>query len=91
MKRFGWILVMLIVAAPVWSANKKISVAEMKDMLVSMHSAGKSDLEVATALKQVDLTEELTRTVMNDWRIIYPQVVSCLSNRSMFLRRAPRC
>lgn len=35
-------------------------------MLVSMHSAGKSDLEVATALKQVDLTEELTRTVMND-------------------------
>ena len=43
MKRFGWTLVLLALAAPAWSAsNKKISVQELKDQLNSLHSASNS-------------------------------------------------
>ena len=65
MKKNGWILLLIVAAAPAWSANKKITVAELKAMLVSMQEAKKDDADVATALKQVDLSEELTRTMMN--------------------------
>jgi hypothetical protein len=64
MKRFGWILVILMAAAPAWAA-KKITVEQLKDMLASMQQTKKTDAEVATALKQVELSEELTRTAMN--------------------------
>lgn len=64
MKRLGWILVLLLAAVPAWSA-KKITVGELKDSLLSMHQDKKSDADVASALKQVQLTEELTRSVMN--------------------------
>ena len=66
MKRFGLIAVLLMAVTPAWSANRKITVAELKDMLTTMHQAAKSDQDVATALKQVELTEELTRTEMNN-------------------------
>lgn len=53
-------------ALPTWSAAKKITVAELKDMLAAMHRDKKSDADVATALKQVQLSQQLTRAVMND-------------------------
>ena len=66
MKRFGWIFLLLIAAAPVWSASyKKMSVEEMRDMLTSLQHAQKSDDEIATQLKQIELTEELTSATMN--------------------------
>jgi hypothetical protein len=65
MKRFGWILVLLIMVAPAWSANKKITVGQLEDLLHSLHQANKTDADVAAELKQVDLTEELTRSTMN--------------------------
>jgi hypothetical protein len=64
MKRFGWILVLLLAASPAWAA-KNITVQQLKDLLVSLQQAKKSDADVAAALKQVVLTEELTRDVMN--------------------------
>jgi hypothetical protein len=64
MKRFGWILVLLTLATPAWAA-KKISVQQLRDMLVSLAQAKKADADVATALKQVELTEELTQATMN--------------------------
>jgi hypothetical protein len=64
MKRFGWILVLLMAASPAWAA-KKITVQQLKEMLVSMQQEKKTDLETADALKQVELTEELTRSTMN--------------------------
>lgn len=64
MKRFGWILVLLMAASPAWAA-KKITVQQLKDMLVSLQQEKKTDLETADALKQVELTEELTRSAMN--------------------------
>jgi hypothetical protein len=63
MKRLSWILLVLLAVAPAWSANKKLTVQGLKDLMVSMQ--GKSDQDIATALKQVDISEELTRTMMN--------------------------
>lgn len=64
MKRFGCILALIILAAPAWPA-KKITVGELTDLLKSLQAQQKSDQEVANELKQVQLSEELTRTVMN--------------------------
>jgi hypothetical protein len=64
MKRFGWILVLMMLASPAWAA-KKITVQQLKDLLVSLQQSKKTDAEVSTELRQVELTEELTRTMMN--------------------------
>ncbi len=65
MKQLGWFLALaLTTAVPAWCA-KKITVAELKDTLAAMHKDGKSDDEVAAALKQVELSEQLTRAAMN--------------------------
>ena len=64
MKRFAWILVVLFLASPAWAA-KKITVQQLKDMLFSLQRLHKTDAEVAAELKQVELTEELTRSAMN--------------------------
>jgi hypothetical protein len=64
MKRFAWILVILFLASPAWAA-KKITVQQLKELLVSLQREKKTDTEVAAELKQVELTEELTRSAMN--------------------------
>jgi hypothetical protein len=64
MKRFGWLLVLLMAASPAW-ANKKVTVQELKDLLVSLQQAKKSDADVAAELEQIQLTEQLTRSTMN--------------------------
>jgi hypothetical protein len=63
MKRFGWILAFFITASPAWAKN--ITVQQLKDLLVADQQAKKADADVAVDLKQVVLTEELTRTMMN--------------------------
>lgn len=64
MKNLAWIVILAVSTAPAWCA-KKMTVADLKQTLETMHQQGKSDQEVADALKQVELTEELTRSVMN--------------------------
>ena len=49
---------------PAWPA-KKLTVAQLTDLLRSLQQDKKTDQEVATELKQVQLSEELTRTTMN--------------------------
>ena len=58
MKRLVWILVVLMLASPAWAA-KKLTVQQLKDLLVSLQQDRKTDEEVAAELKQVELTEEL--------------------------------
>lgn len=65
MKRFGCILLMLMAAMPAWPAVKKITAQELKDMLTQMQQDKKSDDEVATALKQVEMSEQLTPAMLN--------------------------
>ncbi|HEY1209927.1 MAG TPA: hypothetical protein VGE85_11205 [Terracidiphilus sp.] len=66
MKRLGWILVLLMLASPAWPANNKITVQQLKDLLVSMKQSNKTDEEVSTRLKDIDLSEELTAAVKSD-------------------------
>lgn len=65
MKRFVWIALLLLVAVPAFSAAKKITIAELKNMLATMHTQNKSDEDVANALKQVVLSEQLDRATIN--------------------------
>lgn len=63
MKRFGLIVMLLMLVTPAWAA-KKITVAQLEELLHSLQQAKKTDAEVADQLRQVELTEELTRDVM---------------------------
>lgn len=67
-KRWGWsascLGCILLVVTPAWAA-KKVTVKELEELLVSLEQAKKSDEEVANTLKQIELSEELTRSTMN--------------------------
>ena len=84
MKRFGWILVVLMLASPAW-ATKKITVQQLKDLLVSLHQDRKTDADMAAELKQVELTEELTRSAMNS---LVSYVSGSLSTEQIYVLEA---
>jgi len=85
MKRFCCIALMLLAAVPAFSAAKKVTVAELKDMLVTMHKANKSDEEVSIALKQLQITEQLDRATMNS---MADQVPGKLSTEQLYVLEA---
>jgi hypothetical protein len=58
-------LAIILTTMPAWCA-KAISVGQLEDMVRSLQQAGKPDVEVANALKQVELSEQLTLVRMND-------------------------
>jgi len=64
MKRFLLCLALLALALPGW-CERKVTVNQLGEMLRSFQQEKKSDPEVANALKQVELTEQLTRAAMN--------------------------
>jgi len=64
MKELTLFVILAVMAVPAWSA-KKATIAELKETLARMEKQNRSDQEVADALKQLDLTEELTRSTMN--------------------------
>lgn len=65
MKKLGWVVILALAAVmPAWCA-KKVTVADLKSTLNTLHSQNKSDADVANALKQLELSEELTRATMN--------------------------
>ncbi len=89
MKRFGWILLLFVAAAPAWAA-RKITVEQLKETLVSLHQAYKEDAEVATRLKEVELSEELTPNAKKGLAPYVPgplseEQLSILEGRSAFL------
>ena len=55
---------LVLSVVPGW-CEKKITVGQLEDMLRSLQQQKKDDGDVATALKQVELTEELTPARMN--------------------------
>ncbi|WP_109486787.1 hypothetical protein [Occallatibacter savannae] len=64
MKRCILLLLLLSLASPAWSA-RKVSVAQLQDLLRSLHDEKKSDSEAAAALQELELQEQLTRSAMN--------------------------
>ncbi|KAA6457952.1 hypothetical protein DYQ86_21550 [Acidobacteria bacterium AB60] len=84
MKRAGCIALMALATIPAWAA-KKMTVAELKDLLTTLHQQGKGDADVAAALKQVQLSEELTRGMMNS---LVPEVPGQLSTEQIYVLEA---
>ena len=84
MKQLGLVLVLALAATPAWCA-RKVTVAELKDALASMHRDNKGDADVANALKQLELSEELTRSVMND---VVADVPGPLSTEQIYVLEA---
>ncbi|HWE83447.1 MAG TPA: hypothetical protein VG267_00780 [Terracidiphilus sp.] len=85
MNRFTWsLLAIFLLASPAW-ADKKITVGQLEDLLRSMQRDKKADVDVATALKQVELSEELTRARMNS---IIPLVPGPFSTEQIYILEA---
>jgi hypothetical protein len=80
-KRFAWLIVILLIASPCW-ASKKITVQQLKDMLAAYQQSHKSDAEVAAELKDIDLTEQLTHSTMNS---LTPLVPGQLTSEQLFV------
>jgi hypothetical protein len=71
MKRFGWIFTVLLATSPAW-AVQSITVDQLKALLTADQQAKKTDAAVADDLKQVMLTEALTKPVMNGLAPLVP-------------------
>ena len=71
MKRIAWLVVILLTAAPCWGA-RKMTVQQLKDMLAAAQKSQKPDAEVAAQLKDVELTEVLTHSVMDGLKPLVP-------------------
>jgi hypothetical protein len=71
MKRFGWILLILMAAVPA-PAARKVTVQQLQGLLQSLQQANKADAEVADELMQIELTEELTKTTMDSLTSLVP-------------------
>ena len=86
MKRLRWILPLIALTMPAWSADsKKVTVAQLQDLLTSAQAAKKSDEDVATQLKQIELSEELTAATMNSMASLVP---GPLSTEQMYVLEA---
>jgi len=71
MKRMVWILAVLTLASPAWAA-RKLTVQQLSDLLASVQQNKKTDEELAADLKQIELTEELTRAATNKFVALAP-------------------
>ena len=70
-KRFVWLVVILLIASPGWAA-KKMTVQQLKDLLAADQKSQKSDADVAGELKDVELTEEMTHGTMDSLKPLVP-------------------
>ncbi|HEY6490828.1 MAG: hypothetical protein WCC26_10950 [Terracidiphilus sp.] len=86
MKRFARFLLLVAVVPTLLSASlRKMTVAQLQDVLAGLHNARKSDEQIADALKLIDLTEELTPTAMNS---MVDLVKGPLSTEQMYVLEA---
>jgi hypothetical protein len=93
MKRFAWILLLLVAGAPL-SFAKKVTVQELKDTLATLHQAYTSDEDFAGRLKDLELSEELTVSVRASLTPLLPGPLSAaqvdiLQGRSSTLAPPP--
>ena len=86
MKRVGWFLVVLMAAVPGWAAKtRKMTVDQLKQMLVSAHQANTRDADMATELEDVELTDELTHSALES---LGPDVPGQLTTEQLFILEA---
>jgi hypothetical protein len=67
MRRLLGVLTLLVFAVSPLMAANKVTVKQLDEFLAEQHSASKSDDAVATKLKEMELTEQLTTATMNSF------------------------
>ncbi len=67
MRKILVVLSLLVFAVSPLMAVNKVTVKQLDDFLAEQHSASKSDDAVATKLKEMELTEQLTTATMNSF------------------------
>ncbi len=87
MKRFAWILAILLLAWPVWAA-KRVTVDQLEQMLKA--AQGKPDADLARHLSDLELTERLSSVQLERWQATLPddqarQALLALADQSQFL------
>jgi VWFA-related protein len=87
MKRFGWILVILMLASPAWAA-KRVTVDQLEQLLSS--SNNKPDADVANQLIDLELSERLSAARFSKLKTALPgeksqEALLALSDQSQFL------
>ena len=92
-KRFILLFLIFMLASPLWAA-KKTTIQELKDTLLSLSQAKKDDEEVATRLKEIDLSEELTHATLATLAPLIPgplseEQMNVLEGRSSMLPPPP--
>jgi hypothetical protein len=86
MKRLGWLLVVLLAVVPGWAAKtRKMTVDQLKQMLVSAHQSNTRDADLANELEDVELTEELTHSTLESFG---PDVPGQLTTEQLFILEA---
>ena len=70
-KRIAWLVVIGLIAAPCWAA-KKLTVQQLQDLLATDQKSQKSDAEIAAQLKEVELSESLTKSTMDALKPLVP-------------------
>lgn len=85
MKRFGWILLLMAVTPNLLSAQNKMTVGQLEDLLASLHHSKKSDEQVANQLKGIVLIEELTPAAISK---MVPLINGPLSTEQMYVLEA---
>jgi hypothetical protein len=69
MKRFAWILVVLMLASHAWAA-KRVTVDQLEQILNA--SRYNTDAEVARHLSDLELTERMSSTRLARWKAALP-------------------
>jgi len=72
MKRLTLISFLILALLPAGAASRKLTVEQLKDKLISFQQLKKADLDVATQLKEVELTEELTHSAAENLATYLP-------------------
>jgi hypothetical protein len=86
MKHIGLLLLLLIAASPAFPASyRKITVQQLSELLTSLQNAKKTDEQVATELKRIELTEELTASSMQK---LPPLIPGPLSTEQIYVLEA---
>src|SRR6202035_1454642 len=75
MKRVFCLVLACTLVTPLWAA-KKATIQELKDTLTALNTAKRTDVEVATRLKDMVLGEELTRATINSLAPLIPGPLS---------------
>jgi len=67
-----FLFLLLLLFAPSGWSSRRVTVAQLQDLLLSLHIDKKPDVEVAAELQQLELTEELTRSAMSSLAKLTP-------------------